>query len=496
MGKVSSLAKKDDRLRWHFEAITKLFPIACQLLEQVTIAARHGQNLPRLTLFSLAHLAFHLVILSSISSSWRLHHASLALLIFSALLNFGGYILFIALYRHSVQTIFNRTLPNVHEFVPSFGVHLALLRPLEIIFRFATARFRVLPDILVLGEVRCGTTTLCQHLSTLNGCEPPFCLWKHPELDRKETFYFVGHYLGWVDPYCYRMCFPLAIVKWFRQTILRQPFFSYDGCAQYLTNPAVPYLVAKAYHDAGQPPPVLVACVRDPVDQAVSWWNYESNAMMWGSSMGLNQWNTELRSPQYPPLSISRALEFSISKTVDEAYQMTEDLFRGNQAKKTFILPPWAMTWPAGQLSGIGRNGRYAANIQRYERVFSNVFSARVNVGGDQKIQFEKGPSNLRFVTVVPLEFLGDEQKLNLTLTLLVDQIDARRDGSGPFLKDEMSDSHASSRIQRNASLFETCSPYLKPTQADTERLQAYFSKDSLELNWDDSGRCSILERR
>jgi hypothetical protein len=497
MGQASSPVKKDDRSRRHFEGITELLLIPYQLLEQVTIAARHGQNLPRLTLFFLAHLAFHLVSLSSTSSSRRLQHASLALLIVSALANFCGYILLIALYRHSVQIIFNRSLPNMHEFVPSFGAHLALLKPLEIMFRFATARFRVLPDILVLGEVRCGTTTLCQHLSTFNGCEPPFCLWKHPELDHKETFYFVGHYLGRVDPYYYRMCFPLAIVKWFRQVILRQPFFTYDGCAQYLTNPAVPYLIAKAYRDAGQPPPVLVACVRDPVDQAVSWWKYENSAMLWGSSMGLNQWNTELRSPQYPPLSISGALEFSMSKTVDEAYRMTEDLFRGNQGK-AFILPPWAMTWPAGQLSGIGRNGRFATNIQRYERVFSEVFSARDSGGGDEKILSETVPvtCSLQFVNVVPLEFLGDEQKLNLTLTLLGEQIDARRGGSGPLLKDEMSDLQASNRIKRNVSLHLTRDSYLEPTQADTERLQAFFSKESLELKWNDSGRGSILKRR
>jgi hypothetical protein len=185
-----------------------------------------------------------------------------------------------------------------------------------------------------------------------------------------------------------------------------------------------------------------------------------------------------------------------MSETVDEAYQMTEELFRGNR-EKAFILPPWAMTWPAGQLSGIGRSGRYAANIQRYERVFSKVFSsAREKVGGgDQRTPSKNDPSNLQFVNVVPLEFLGNEQKLNVTLTLLVEQMDARRDGTGPLLKDEMSDLQASVHIKRNASLPSTCASYLKPTQADVERLQAYFSEDFLMLNWDDSGRCSILKR-
>lgn len=254
-----------------------------RLLGQLIVAARGGQLLPRFSLAFVSQLLLHLVAFNrlALASCYRLRHVSLFLILLSGITNICGYALLIALYRHSVETIFNRKLPStLIECLPSFSVHLALLKPLEVIFRYATARFRVLPDILVLGEVRCGTTTLCQHLSSIEGCHPPFCLWKHPELDHKETFYFVGHYLGRVDPFHYRMCFPLAIVKWFRQRVCGKPFFTFDGCAQYLTHPAVPQLIAKAYRDAGQPPPILVACVRNPVDQAVSWWRYENSAML------------------------------------------------------------------------------------------------------------------------------------------------------------------------------------------------------------------------
>jgi hypothetical protein len=278
-----SPAEKEHRKRLASTIMDSLF-IPCRVMEYVLVAARGGQQLPQLTLVFLAQLFGHLVVVSTgdNGNSHGLQQASLMLLALSGITNLCGYALLIALYRHSVQTIFNRNLPSTFlDCLPSFAAHLSLLKPLEIMFRYATARFRVLPDVLVLGEVRCGTTTLCQHLSSIEGCEPPFCLWKHPELDHKETFYFVGHYLGRVDPSHYRMCFPLTIVKWFRQRVLGKPFFTYDGCAQYLTNPAVPRLIAKAYRDAGQPPPVLVACVRDPVDQTVSWWRYENNAMLW-----------------------------------------------------------------------------------------------------------------------------------------------------------------------------------------------------------------------
>ena len=313
-------------------------------------------------------------------------------------------------------------------FVNSFGAHIALLRPLEIIFRYLTARFRVLPDVIVLGEVRCGTTTLGQHLSSLPGCHQPFCLWKHPELDGKETFYFVGHYLGNVDPLAYRMCFPLKLTKWWNECILRRPFFTFDGCAQYLTSPTAAALIAETYRRAGQDPPVLVACVRSPVDQAISWWRYENNAIEWGASMGLTEWNTELRTKSYPPRTIGEALKFSTSEAVEKMYSNAEDLVKIKEGcNSTFLdnsvlatrhryrLPPWAMTWPGGQLSTIGRNGKFSSNILRFEDVFAAAFP---NTGTKKK--------GLKYVSVVPLECMSAGPQLAEALSGIMERASDR----------------------------------------------------------------------
>ena len=48
---------------------------------------------------------------------------------------------------------------------------------------------------MIIGEVRCGTTTLADHLKSLPGAQGPFCAFHHP-LDGKESFYFSGHYFG------------------------------------------------------------------------------------------------------------------------------------------------------------------------------------------------------------------------------------------------------------------------------------------------------------
>jgi hypothetical protein len=264
---------------------TAYFRLVFQLFRGVMSSAGRRQTLPLLTLV-LVSQAIAFLALEKPSNIQK------TLILVNFAINAFGYTILILLYRHNIQVIFNRNLPvfakrdadgqcDWFPFLPSFFVFLDMTRPLELAFRFLTARFRVLPDILILGEVRCGTTSLCQYISELPGCHTPFCMWRHPELDNKETFYFVGHFLGMVSPVNYRMCFPLKITKWFYTKVLGRPFHTFDGSAQYLTSPTAPFLIARAYADAGVDPPIMIACVRDPVSQAISWWRYENNAILW-----------------------------------------------------------------------------------------------------------------------------------------------------------------------------------------------------------------------
>ena len=231
-----------------------------ELLKGIFAAARNGQKLPMCTILLLLHSTLHVLLsletmhttfspignilrnISNHSSSTTIltiRQLSYAIIMLNFFINVVGYIFLIRLYKHSIRYIFNREIPpTIMECIPSFCAHLSLLRPLEIIFRYLTYRWRVLPDVIVLGEVRCGTTSLCQHFASLRqrkrndndnddnsqqaetpiiDCRTPFCLWAHPELDHKETFFFVGHYLGYVTPEAYRMCFPLKTTKWFNE---------------------------------------------------------------------------------------------------------------------------------------------------------------------------------------------------------------------------------------------------------------------------------------
>mmetsp|Transcript_35986 Transcript_35986/g.84013 ORF Transcript_35986/g.84013 Transcript_35986/m.84013 type:complete len:402 (-) Transcript_35986:590-1795(-) len=259
-----------------------------------------------------------------------------------------------ALHLWMVHVVFNRVVPSSLSFgSPTWGktarFHLSMLRPVECLFRLATYKLRVLPDIIVLGEVRCGTTTLCHHIRNCTKyCRQPFCLWDHPELGDKETFFFVGHYFGIVDPELYRMCFPLQLTKFVQTRILRRPFFTFDGCAQYLTSPSAPYLIAFAYKKQ-QRAPILVACTRNPTDQAVSWWKFENDFMVWGDSLGLQQYNELLRGPFYPPRSIVDALNLSMSEPVADMYCRAEILASRAVSSPSSLfsilrMPAWALT--------------------------------------------------------------------------------------------------------------------------------------------------------
>ena len=104
-----------------------------------------------------------------------------------------GVFVYLVFYRHIVEVIFNRK-PGFLQFNPMLQL-FKITKPLELIWRFVTAPLRDLPDVVIIGEVRCGTTSLADHLKALPGAAGPFCAFIHP-LDGKESFYFSGHYFG------------------------------------------------------------------------------------------------------------------------------------------------------------------------------------------------------------------------------------------------------------------------------------------------------------
>jgi hypothetical protein len=233
-------------------------------------------------------------------------------------------------HAHAARLVFNVPRRAARPARASLWALFKITRPLEMVWRLATAPCRDVPDLVILGEARCGTTTLGSQLKEcLPGAQPPFCPWIHP-LEEKESFYFVGHYFGLIHPYFYRAVYPLAV--WRRVAQLRgKPYFTFDACAQYLNAPHV-----ARYLHAAAPAARLVVCVRDPVEQATSWWRYEQAGMAWArdalgfgggggggeksGSGGVRSW----RGPRYPPLTFADAFKQSRSAQTSALYKAAE----------------------------------------------------------------------------------------------------------------------------------------------------------------------------
>jgi hypothetical protein len=126
------------------------------------------------------------------------------------------------------------------------------LRQLRARYRLATGRLRGLPQLLILGAQRSGTTSLFHYLVQHPDVLPPF---------GKELHYFDAHYARGVT--WYRGRFP------FRHR-LRNGTLTLDATPYYLVHPLVPQRAAQLL-----PTVQLIALLRNPVDRALSHYQHE-----------------------------------------------------------------------------------------------------------------------------------------------------------------------------------------------------------------------------
>ena len=121
-------------------------------------------------------------------------------------------------------------------------------------WRSATRGSRVLPDFLILGGQRCGSTSLYDMLCG------------HPDVmpaSHKEPHFFDNNHLR--GEQFYRRLFPLRMHVRARERRLGRRVVTGEATTYYLAHPAVPARVR-----AMLPNVRLIAIVRDPVDRAYS----------------------------------------------------------------------------------------------------------------------------------------------------------------------------------------------------------------------------------
>ena len=119
------------------------------------------------------------------------------------------------------------------------------------LFHRATTPLRVMPDFLVIGVMKGGTTSFFNYLARHPQICPPF---------RKEIKFFDIHYLqglGW-----YRAHFPMRFK-------MKLGMVTGEATPYYIFHPTAPNRTAKVLPDVR-----LIALLRNPVDRAYSHYNH------------------------------------------------------------------------------------------------------------------------------------------------------------------------------------------------------------------------------
>jgi Sulfotransferase domain len=126
-------------------------------------------------------------------------------------------------------------------------------------FRASTNLMRLMPDFIIIGTMRGGTTSLYSYLTD------------HPQIGSaymKEVHFFDVYYhkgLSW-----YRSQFPSAVQKIYAERVQKHSFVTGEASPYYLFHPHAPRRIAKIL-----PRVKLVVLLRNPVSRAYSHYYHE-----------------------------------------------------------------------------------------------------------------------------------------------------------------------------------------------------------------------------
>jgi hypothetical protein len=128
--------------------------------------------------------------------------------------------------------------------------------------RMLTSPLRVLPDFLIIGAKKCGTTALYSYLTQHPSIAPAF---------KKEVYFFNAFYgkgRSW-----YRGFFPTVLERQYSRRVSGRPLITGEATPDYLFNPHAP---ARTFETV--PGARLIAILRNPVDRAYSFYNHNLRA--------------------------------------------------------------------------------------------------------------------------------------------------------------------------------------------------------------------------
>ena len=125
--------------------------------------------------------------------------------------------------------------------------------------RRLSASLRLLPDFIIIGAQRCGTTSLYAYL-----CSHPAVV----PAAKKEIHFFDGACKD--NPQVYRSYFPTRLYKSYRQLVRRQTTVTGEASPYYLFHPLAPYNASRML-----PRVKLIVLLRNPIERAYSHYWHE-----------------------------------------------------------------------------------------------------------------------------------------------------------------------------------------------------------------------------
>ena len=121
-------------------------------------------------------------------------------------------------------------------------------------YRLVTRHLRVLPDFIIIGARKCGTTSLYEYLMQHHCVLPALS---------KELYYFDHHYEKGAD--WYRRNFPTRLEKWGYEKALGHPVITGEATPSYFYHPIAARRIAKLL-----PRVKLILLLREPIEAAYS----------------------------------------------------------------------------------------------------------------------------------------------------------------------------------------------------------------------------------
>ncbi|GBC70058.1 hypothetical protein HRbin01_01766 [archaeon HR01] len=131
---------------------------------------------------------------------------------------------------------------------------MSIKKRLNFAFRYLTGGLRALPDFIIIGEARCGTSSLYKYITSHPQVIPAFRIEVH--------FFDVGYSLGlnW-----YRAHFPVRFWMKVLEMLRGSKVITGEKSPYYMFHPHAPRRIAKLI-----PHVKLIALLRNPVDRAYS----------------------------------------------------------------------------------------------------------------------------------------------------------------------------------------------------------------------------------